>query len=198
MVLCLPVNVIIGVVLSVIIHPGVILYEGARAPGVRMAGWDRTVSVLLAKAMGVGTGVTVVPPAVAVPTVAVLGAGDSEMPHLVAGVAAHPGLKVSWAIDTDVANVATHGTKVVHVNDWGGGGKRWGILQCGGTRGKGDGDVHDGGGRADSVRGEGASLTLISVMVVLLANGTRRGGGLALSLILLLSLSSVRWNRNRA
>ena len=62
---------------------------------------------------------TAVPPAVAVSTVVVLGAGGSEMPHLVAGVAAHPGLKVSWAIDTDVSDVATHGTKVVHVDDWG-------------------------------------------------------------------------------
>ena len=163
-----------------------------------MAGWDRTVSILLAKAMGVGTGVTTVPPAVAVPTVAVLGAGGSEMPHLVAGVAARPGFKVSWAVDMDVANVAAHGTKVVHVDDWGGGWERWGIAQCRGTWGKGDGDGHGGGGRADSVGGVCAGLTLVGVMVILLANGTRGRGGLVLSLVLLLSFSLVRWDRNGA
>ena len=197
MVLCLPVNVIVCVVLSVIVCPRVILYKGVRAPSVRVAGWDWAVTILLTEAVGVSAGVTTVPPAVAVPTVAVLGAGGSEMPHLVAGIAVCPGLKVSWAVDTDVSDVAAHGTKVVHVDDWGGGGERWGIPQHRGTWGKGDGDGH-GGGRADSVRGEGTSLTLVSMMVILLANGARRGGGLALSLVLLLSFSSVRWNRDRA
>ena len=163
-----------------------------------MTGWDWAVAIGLTKAVGFSASMTAVSPAVAVPTVAVLGAGGSEMPHLVAGVAACPGLKVSWAIGTDVADVATHGTKVVHVNDWGGGGERWGIPQRRGPRGKGDGNGHDGGGRVDSVRGEGASLTLVSMMVILLANGARGGGGLALSLVLLLSLLSVRWNRDGA
>ena len=162
-----------------------------------MASWDWAVAILLTEVVGFGAGMTVVSPAVTVPTVVVLGAGGSEVPHLVAGVAARPGLKVSWAIGMDVADVAAHGTKVVHVDDWGGGGERWGIPQCRGTQGKGDGDVH-GGGRADSVRGEGISLALVGVMVILLANGTGRGGGLALSLVLLLPFSSVRWNRNRA
>ena len=141
---------------------------------------------------------TAVPPAVAVSTVAVLGAGGSEMPHLVAGVAVHPGLKVSRAIGTDVSDMAAHGTKVVHVDDWGGGGARWGILQFGGGWGKGEVKEHGGGGRADSVRGEGAGLALVGVMVIFLADGARGGGRcLALSLVLLLSFSSVRWYRDR-
>ena len=93
-----------------------------------MAGWDWAVTILLAEAVGIGTGMTVVPPAVAVPAVAVLGAGGSEVPHLVAGVATRSGLKVSWAVGMDVADVATHGTEVVHVNDWGGGGMHWRVL----------------------------------------------------------------------
>ena len=94
--------------------------------------------------------------------------------------------------------MATHGTEVVHINDWGGGGTCWRVLQFGGNRGKGELEEHGGGGRADSVRGDGASLTLIGVMVILLADGARGGGGLAFSLVLLLSFSSVRQNRNRA
>ena len=140
---------------------------------------------------------TVVPPAVAVPTVAVLGAGGSEVPHLVADIAACPSLKVSWAIGTDVADVTAHGTKVVHVDDWGGGGACWGILQFGGGWGKGEVEKHGGGGRADSVRGEGVGLTFIRGMVSFLANGARGRGGFALSFVLLLVLLSVRWDRNR-
>ena len=92
MVLCLPVNVIVCVVLSIVVCPGVVLYKGARAPGVKVAGWDWAVAIFLTEAVGIGAGMTTVPPGVAVSTVAVLGAGGSEMPHLVAGVAARPGL----------------------------------------------------------------------------------------------------------
>ena len=91
MVLCLPVNVVICVVLSIVVCPGVVLYEGARAPGVRVTGWDWAVAIFLTEAVGIGAGMTVVPLAVAVSTVVVLGAGVSEVPHLVAGVAARPG-----------------------------------------------------------------------------------------------------------
>ena len=135
MVLCLPVNVIVCVILSVVVCPRVVLYKGARAPGVGVAGWDRAATIFLTEAVGFGAGMAAVSPAVAVPTVAVLGATGGEMPNLVAGFATHPGLKVSWTVDVDVANMATHGTKVVHVDDWGGGGERWGILQHRGTRG---------------------------------------------------------------
>ena len=86
MVLCLPVNVIVCVVLSIVGCPGVVLYKGAWAPGVGMTGWDRTVAIFLTKAMGFYAGVAAVPPGAAVPAVAVLGAGGSEMPNLVAGI----------------------------------------------------------------------------------------------------------------
>ena len=92
MVLCLPVNVVVCVVLSVVVCPGVVLYKGARTPGVRVAGWDWAVTIFLTEAVGFGTGMTVVPPAVTVSAVPVLGAGGSEMSHLVAGIAARPGL----------------------------------------------------------------------------------------------------------
>ena len=146
MVLCLPVNVVICVVLSIVVCPGVVLYKGARAPGVRVAGQDWAVAIFLTEAVGLGAGVTAVSPAVAVSAVAVLGAGGSEVPHLVAGVAARPGLKVPRAIGTDVADMATHGTKVVHVDDWRGGRECRGIPQCS----KGDSDGH-GGVRTGSV-----------------------------------------------
>ena len=70
--------------------------------------------------MGVCASVTAVPPGVTVPAVAVLGAGGSEVPNLVAGVATRPGLEVSWAVDANMADMATHGAEVVHVDDWGG------------------------------------------------------------------------------
>ena len=179
-----------------------------------MAGWDRAATILLTKAMGFCASVTAVPPGVAVPAVAVLGAGGSEMPNLVAGVATRPGLKVSGAVGANMAHMATHGAKVVHVNDWGGGRARWGVLQLRGSWTEGeleersggvgadsvwdDGDI-DGqrGGRADGVRGGSVSLTLIRSVVSLPTDGARGRGGLALSLVLLLVLSSVRWDRNR-
>ena len=133
MILCFPVNVVVCVVLSIVVCPGIVLDKGARAPGVRVAGWDWAVAILLTEAVGIGIGMTTVPPAVAVSAVAVLGAGVSEMPHLVAGIAARPGLQVSWAIGTDMAHMTTHGAKVVHVNDWGGGRPRWRVLQFRGS-----------------------------------------------------------------
>ena len=120
------------------------------------------------------------------------------------GAAACPGLEVSRAVSTNMAHMATHGAEVVHVDDWGGSGDRWGIAQCRGTWGEGDSDGHgvahvsDWGGRADGVGGGGLSWTLIRSVVRLPANGTGGRGGLALSLVLLLVLSSVRWNRNGA
>ena len=67
-----------------------------------MTGWDQTVAIFLTEAMGVCASVTAVPPGVAVPAVAVLGAGGSEVPNLVAGVAARPGLQISWAVDANI------------------------------------------------------------------------------------------------
>ena len=90
MVLCFPVNVVVCVVLSVVVCPRVVLYKGARAPGVRVAGWNWAAVVFSTEAVGIGAGMTAVPPAVAVSAVPVLGAGGSEMPHLVAGIAARP------------------------------------------------------------------------------------------------------------
>ena len=232
MVLCLPVNVAVCIVLSVVVCPGVVLYKGARAPGVRVAGWDWAAAIFLTEAVRIGTGMTAVPPAVAVSTVAVLGAGGSKMPHLVAGIAARPGLQVSWAIGMDMAHITTHGTKVIHVDDWGSRGDRWGVPQCRGAWGVVDSDGHGvthvsdwGGGRTegeldersggdsvldqgdidgqrgrgvDGVGGGGLSRTLIRSVVRLPADGTGRRGGFALSLVLLLVLSSVRWDRNGA
>ena len=198
MVLRLPVNVVICIVLSIVICPRVVLYEGTRAPGVGVTGWDWTAASLLTKAVGVCASITVVSPSVAVPTVAVLGAGGSEVPKLVAGVATRSGLEVSWAVGVDMANVATNGAEVVHVDDWGGGRACWGVLQFGGSRGEGELEAHSGGGRADSVRGEGAGLTFIRRMVSFPADGAGGRGGFALSFVLLLVLSSVRWDRDRA
>jgi hypothetical protein len=196
-VLCLPINVVICIVLAIIVCPRVVLYKGARTPGIGVAGWDWAVTILLTEAVGISAGVTAVSPAVAVPTVAVLGATGGEMANLVTGVAARPSLKVSWAVGMDMAHMATHGAKVVHVNDWGGGRTRQGVLQLRGSWGKGEVEEHGGGGRADSVRGDGANLTFVGMMVLLLANGAGGRGGFAFSLVSLLSLLSVRWNRNR-
>ena len=120
MVLCLPVNVVVCIVLSIVVCPGVVLYKGTRASGVAVAAWDRAVAILLTKAMGVRASVTAVPPGVAVPAVAILGAGGSVVPNLMAGVAPRPGFKVPGAIGVNMAYMATHGAKVVHVDDWGG------------------------------------------------------------------------------
>ena len=128
MVLCLPVDVVVCVVLSIVVCPGIVVHKGARASGVAVADWDRAATILLTKAMGVRARVTVVPPGVAVPAVAILGAGGSVMPNLVAGVATRLGLEVSGAVGANMAYMATHGAKVVHVNDWGGGRTRWGVL----------------------------------------------------------------------
>ena len=230
--MCLPVNVVICIVLPIVVCPGVILYKGARAPGVRVASWDWAVAIFLTEAVGIGAGMTAVPPGVAVPTVAVLGAGGSEMPNLVAGVATHSGLEVSWAVSADMAHMAAHGAEVVHVDDWGGRGDRWRVPKCRGAWGEGDSDGHrfahvsdrgggrtegkleecsggfcvrdkgdiDGqrGGGADGVSGGGLSWTLIRSVVRLPADGTGGRRGLALPLVLLLVLSSVRWDRNGA
>ena len=155
------------------------------------------------------------------------------MPEFVTGAAARPGLEVSWAVGAYMAHMATHGAKVVHVDDWGGRGDRWGVPQCRGAWGKGDSDGHgvarvrdwgggrtegeleehsgggrsgsvrdegdiDGqrGGRTDGVRGGSMSLTLIRGVVSLPAEGAGGRGGLALSFVLLLVLSSMRWDRN--
>ena len=74
MVLCLPVNVIIHIVLSIVVCPRVIFHKGIRAAGVEMTSWDWAVMILLTEAVGVGVGVAAVSPAVAVPAVVVLGA----------------------------------------------------------------------------------------------------------------------------
>ena len=63
------------------------------------------------------------------------------------------------------------------------------------VRDKGDIDRHR-GGRADGVRGGDLLWTLIGSVVSLPADGAGGRGGLVLSLVLL--LSSVRWDRNRA
>jgi hypothetical protein len=215
MVLCLPVNVVVCVVLSIVVCPGVVLYKGARAPVVGMTGWDRTTAIFLTETVGVCASVTTMPPGVAVPTVVVLGTGGGEMPNLVTGVATRPGLEVSWAGGANMANMATHGAEVIHVDDWGGGGDRWGVLQFRGSWGEGELEEHSGGGGADSVRDEGdidgqrggradgvrggsTILTLIRGVVGLLAEGAGGRRGLALSFVLLLVLSSVRWDRNGA
>ena len=150
-----------------------------------MAGWDWAAAILLTEVVGVGAGMTTMSPAVAVPAVMVLGATGGEMANLVAGIAARPSLKVSWAIGANMAHMATHGAKVVHVDDWGGGRTRGRVLQLG-------------GGWVDSVRGEGVSLAFIGMMVIFPANGAGGRGGFVLSFVLLLLPSSVRWNRNRA
>jgi hypothetical protein len=97
-----------------------------------------------------------------------------------------------------MAHMATHGAKVVHINDWGGGRTCGRVLQLGGGQGQEELKEHGGGGRVDSVRGEGACLTFISLMVIFPANGAGGRGGFALSFVLLLLLSLVRWDRDRA
>ena len=94
--------------------------------------------------------------------------------------------------------MATHGTKVIHVNDGGGRRTHWRVLQFRGSWGEGELEEHRGGGRANSVRGEGAGQTLIRRVVSLPADGAGGRGGLALSFVLLPVLSLVRWDRNRA
>ena len=93
-----------------------------------MAGWDWTAAILLTKAVGVCASITAVSPGVAVPAVVVLGAGGSEVPNLMTGVATRPGFEVAWAVGANMAHMTTHGTKVIHVNDWGGRRTCWGVL----------------------------------------------------------------------
>ena len=107
-----------------------------------MTGWDRAATIFLTEAMRVCASVAAMPPRVAVPTVAVLGAGGGIMPDLVTGATARPGLEVSWAVSANMAHMATHGTEVVHVDDRGGRGDRWGVPQCRGARSEGDSDGH--------------------------------------------------------
>ena len=163
-----------------------------------MAGWDWAVAIFLTEVVGIGAGMTAVPPAVTVSVVAVLGATGGEMPDLVAGVATCPGFKVPWAFGMDVTDMAAHGTEIIHVDDGRGGRTCWGVLQLGGHWCEGELEEHGGGGRADSVRGEGAGLTFIGRMVSFPANGAGGWGGFAFSFVLLLVLLSVRWDRNRA
>ena len=85
-----------------------------------MTGWDRAAAIFLTEAVGVRASVATMPPRVAVPTVAVLGAGGSVVPDLVTGAATRPGLEVSWAVNANMAHMATHGAEVVHVDDRGG------------------------------------------------------------------------------
>ena len=140
-----------------------------------MAGWDWAATIFLTEAMGVRASVAAMPPRVTVPTVAVLGAGGSVMPEFVTGAATCSGLEVSWAVNANMTHMATHGAEVVHVDDRGGRGDRWGVSQCRGAWGEGDSDGHgvahvsdwgggrtegeleerSGGIRADSVRDQG-------------------------------------------
>ena len=76
-------------------------------------------------------------------------------------------------------------------------GLRGRILQLGESQGKGEVEEHSGGGRVDSVRGDGVSLTFIGMVVSFFANGAGVGGGFVLSFVFLLPLLSVRWNGNR-
>ena len=154
--MCLPINVVVCVVLSVEICPGVVLCKGAWAPGVGVAGWDRAAAIFLTEAMRVRARIAAMSPRVAVPAVAVLGAGSSVMPEFVTGVATRPGLEVSGAVSAYMAYVAAHGAKVVHVDGRGGRRDRWRVPKCRGTWGEGDGDGHRfahvvdwGGGRTE-------------------------------------------------
>ena len=89
--MCLPVNVIVHVIWSIIVCPRVIVHKGVRAVGVEVTSWDWAAMILLTKVVGVCAGVTLMSPAVAVPAVVVLGATRSEVANLVTGAAARPG-----------------------------------------------------------------------------------------------------------
>ena len=153
---------------------------------VSVAGWDWATTIFLTEAVGVCASVAAMPPRVAVPTVAVLGAGGSVVPDLVTGAAACPGLEISWAVNANMAHMATHGAEVVHVDDWGSGRTEGELEECGGglcVRDKGDVDGQRGRG-VDSIGGGGLSWALIRSVVRLPADGTGRRGGFALSLVL--------------
>ena len=70
-----------------------------------MTGWDWAAAFFLTEAMGVRASVAAMPPRVTVPTVAVLGAGGSEVPDLMAGAATCPGLEVSGAVSANMAHM---------------------------------------------------------------------------------------------
>ena len=89
-VLCLPVDIIVCIVLSIVVCPRVVLYKGARAPGIKVAGWDWATMILLVEAVGVDAEVAAMSPAVAVPAVVVLVAIGGEVANLMTGVAAGP------------------------------------------------------------------------------------------------------------
>ena len=89
-VLCLPVNVFIRVILSIVVCPEVVVLKRVGAPGVRVAGWDWAAAVLLAEVMGVHAGITSMSPGVAIATVVVLVAIGGEVANLMTGVAAGP------------------------------------------------------------------------------------------------------------
>ena len=76
--MCLPVNVVVCIVLPIVVCPGVVLYKGAWAPVVKVAGWDWAVAIFLTETVGISTGMATVSPGVAVTAVAILGAGGSE------------------------------------------------------------------------------------------------------------------------
>ena len=63
-----------------------------------MTNWDQAAAIFPAEAVGVGAGMTAVSPGVAVPAVAVFGAGGGEMPNFVTGIAMRPGFEVSGAV----------------------------------------------------------------------------------------------------
>ena len=107
-----------------------------------MAGWDRAAAVFLAEAMRVRARIAAMSPHVAVPAVAVLGAGSGVMPDFVTGTATRPGLEVPWAVSANMAHIATHGAEVVHVDDRRGRGDRWGVPQCRGAWGEGDSNCY--------------------------------------------------------
>ena len=86
-------------------------------------------------------------PGVAVHAVPVLGAGQSEMPDLVASVAARLGLNVLGAVGVDVPSVTTHGAEIVHVDDRGGGRTCGGVLEL--RRAGGEVDEHAWGSGAN-------------------------------------------------
>ena len=158
-------------------------------------GGDWTGVSPVAKAVGVGTEEQRMPPAVAVHAEPVLVARSGKMPDLVTSAAAHPGLKVSGAVGANVPHVTTHGAEVVHIDDQRGGRMCGGVLEL--RRVEGKVDEHAWGRGADCGRIVQCQ-TLVNGMVVVFAGGAWVGTLLALPLVLLLSFSPKRGNRDRA